>query len=227
MSSVQDKSWKAKIKTDVEFAFANKKNFTPHAYIDIAGDLIAGTLLTQILYWCGEDEGGHGKLKVFRDGHYWLAKGRDDWYEEVRVTPRQYDTAISKLKGEIKEKGKGVGIDETKRLVEVKVFKFGGVPTTHIRPIYENINREIDRWKKDISLSMEKEVSNGSQNSEIPNSQNGDFQNLQNGEKEITNPGNDIHSIYNIDSNITENTYREYRECFVQGQSNRRECFFS
>ena len=38
--SNKEKAWKEKLKTDSDFAFANKKNHTPHAYIDIAGGLI-------------------------------------------------------------------------------------------------------------------------------------------------------------------------------------------
>ena len=62
--SNKEKAWKEKLKTDSDFAFANKKNHTPHAYIDIAGGLVEGTLLTQILYWCGNDESEHGKLTI-------------------------------------------------------------------------------------------------------------------------------------------------------------------
>lgn len=207
--SNKEKAWKEKLKTDSDFAFANKKNHTPHAYIDIAGGLIEGTLLTQILYWCGDDKSEHGKLTIFRDGHYWLAKGRDDWYEEVRVTPRQYDTAISKLKGEVKEKGKIVRIDETKKLVEVKVFKFRGVPTTHIRPIYENINLAIEEWKNNLTQSMSMDITEEKQFDDISDSQNGDLRKLQNREMEITDMQDDI-QIYNIYNTDTELTNKDY-----------------
>lgn len=154
MTTYSEKSYREKIKTDVEFAFSNKKNFTPHAYIDIAGDLVSGTLLAQILYWCGENE-ENGKLRVFKDGHYWLAKGRNDWYDEVRITARQFDTAIAKLEARVKGADKKVTIDETKRLVEVRVFKFNGVPTTHIRPVYENINAAVEEWKNNLAKEMQ------------------------------------------------------------------------
>ena len=218
MVNLNDKNWKEKIKTDVEFAFANKKNHTLHAYIDITGDLVAGTLLSQILYWCGTDMRSHGKLTVYKDGHYWLVKGRDDWWNEVRISPRQYDTAISKLKGEIKgkgnkAKGENADIDETKKFVEVKIFKYKGNTTTHIRPIYENINRAIDQWKSDLAKTMESDKNvplDKNEEDVIPDSRNCNSQELQNGDSRITNSLSHIYNIYNNINNNTEITNRDY-----------------
>lgn len=67
-------------------------------YIDVAGDLIAGLLLSQIIYWHLPDKNGDTKLKVYKKGKYWLAKQRTDWWKEIRITPKQYDRAISKLR---------------------------------------------------------------------------------------------------------------------------------
>jgi len=58
-------------------------------------------------------------LRVKKEGHLWLAKGRNDWYPELRIGPRQFDKAIKVLVS--------VGV------VEKKVFKFAGNPTIHIR----------------------------------------------------------------------------------------------
>lgn len=191
MTTYSEKSYREKIKTDVEFAFSNKKNFTPHAYIDIAGDLVSGTLLAQILYWCGENE-ENGKLRVFKDGHYWLAKGRNDWYDEVRITARQFDTAIAKLEARVKGADKKVTIDETKRLVEVRVFKFNGVPTTHIRPVYENINAAVEEWKNNLAKEMQGVEDNADNGCVSSISQNCDIE------------------VTDLEVPYTENTNRDY-----------------
>lgn len=196
-------TYSEKIRADVEFAFSNKKNFTPHAYIDIAGDLVSGTLLARIMYWCGESE-ENGKLRVFKDGHYWLAKGRNDWYDEIRITPRQFDTAIAKLEARTKDVDNKMAIDETKRLVEVRVFKFNGVPTTHIRPIYKNINTAIAEWKNNLA----KEMQNADNKPVISISQNCDI--------EVTELGFPLTENTNIDYN-TENTDSNLR---IEQESN-------
>lgn len=87
-------------------------------YVDIADDLVAGLLLSQIIYWHLPDKNGHPKLRVFKQGKYWLAKNRTDWWDEIRITPRQFDRAIQILK--------------KRKIVETKIFKFNGDPTIHI-----------------------------------------------------------------------------------------------
>lgn len=87
-------------------------------YIDIADDLVAGILLSQIIYWNLPNDKGQTKLKVEKDGKLWLAKSRQEWWEEIRISPKQFDNAIKKL--------------ECKNIVETKLFKFNGAPTKHI-----------------------------------------------------------------------------------------------
>lgn len=99
-------------------------------YVKITGDLVAGILLGQIVYWNMPNEKGESKLKVKKNGEYWLAKGREDWYEEICITAKQYDRAIKIL------------ID--KGFVEVNRFKFDGAPTIHIKL---NINKVTERVK--------------------------------------------------------------------------------
>lgn len=89
-------------------------------YVDMADDLIAGLLLSQIVYWhLPSKETGQPKMKVEKEGELWIAKGREDWHEEIRITCRQYDRAIKIL--------------ENKDLVIVKTFKFDGNPMKHVR----------------------------------------------------------------------------------------------
>jgi hypothetical protein len=101
-------------------------------YVDITGDLISGILLSQIVYWhLPNKESGKPKLKIFKEGHLWLAKERSDWWNECRITPKQYDRAIKILI----EKG----------IVEVKKFKFDGIPTIHLRLLYETLENLLNQ----------------------------------------------------------------------------------
>lgn len=93
-------------------------------YIDIAGDLVAGILLSQIVYWhLPSQRNGQSKLKVQKDGKLWLAKGRNEWWDECRISVKQFDRAI----GILIEKG----------IVEKQTFKFNGSPTIHLRLVPE------------------------------------------------------------------------------------------
>lgn len=68
-------------------------------YVDMAGgDLIAGLLLSQIVFWFLPSKKGNNKTRATYKGKRAIAKNREDWYEEIRITPRQYDRAIQILK---------------------------------------------------------------------------------------------------------------------------------
>lgn len=89
------------------------------SYVDIAGDLAAGVMLSQIIYYYLPGKDGETKLRVEKEGKKWLAKKRDDWWEECRLTPDQVDRCTSILKK--------AGVIETAR------YKFQGSPVLHIR----------------------------------------------------------------------------------------------
>jgi hypothetical protein len=89
------------------------------AYVDMAGDVIAGLMLSQIVYWYLPGQAGKTKLRVEKNGYLWLVKSRDEWWEECRLTPREVDRARRVL--------------ESRSLVEVKLYKFNGSPTQHLR----------------------------------------------------------------------------------------------
>lgn len=114
-------------------ALTNKLNVIHHVYVDITGDLIAGALLGQVLYWFGADRNGRPRARIQKDGYLWIAKGRADWYEEIRISAKQYDRAAKILK----EKG----------FIEIRTMKFNGNPTSHLRIIPEALNQAIDEWR--------------------------------------------------------------------------------
>lgn len=110
------------------------------SYVDITGgDLIAGLLLSQIIYWhLPNSETGNTKLRVEKEGHLWIAKSRDEWFEEIRITAKQFDRA-SKLLADM-------------GLIEKKLFKFNGRPIPHIRLIWENF---LPKWDETINRTAE------------------------------------------------------------------------
>lgn len=92
---------------------------TRRIYVDMAGDLNAGILLGQIIYWHKSGADGRSRLRVHKDGQAWIAKADRDWYEEVRLTEAQARRARSIL---------------TKAdLIKCKVYKFAGTPVVHTR----------------------------------------------------------------------------------------------
>lgn len=109
--------------------FARSGYMVRLAYVDITEDLIAGILLGQIVYWYMPNEQGKSKLRVKKNGEFWLAKGREDWREEIRITPKQYDRAIKIL--------------INKNLVEVQKFKFNGAPTSHIKLNISEVTQRV------------------------------------------------------------------------------------
>ena len=98
-------------------------------YIDIAGDLIAGILLSQIIYWNLPTKEGSSKLKVIKNNELWLAKGREAWWEECRITATQFDRAIKIL--------------EQKNLVQKERFRYEGSPTIHIKLNSEQLMKAL------------------------------------------------------------------------------------
>ncbi len=148
------------LKARVDFLSSAKCNHTPHKYIDIAGGLIEGTLLSRILYWFSEDKNGKKKVRIFKDGHYWIAKQRKDWQDEIRITERQYDKAIKELKN--------------KGFVELAKYKFNAMPTVHIRPIWENINKAVEAWEKELENQIISEYEEEYGNNTKCNSQGND-----------------------------------------------------
>lgn len=99
-------------------------------YVDMTQDLIAGLLLSQIVYWHLPDSYGNSKLRVEKKGYLWLAKARFEWWDECRITPKQFDRACVEL--------------EQRQLIATDVFKFAGNPTKHIRLNWDVFLRLLD-----------------------------------------------------------------------------------
>lgn len=90
-------------------------------YVDMTGNLNAGILLSQIIYWRLPSKGkapDSTKLTIKREGRLWLAKADADWWAEVRLSLKQARAARQ--------------IIEARGLITCKTMRFGGNPTIHI-----------------------------------------------------------------------------------------------
>lgn len=109
-------------------------------YIDIAEDLVAGILLSQIIFWNLPNQEGKTKLRVKKQGELWLAKGREDWWEECRISPKQFDRAIKIL--------------ESKNLITKKIFKLDGTPITHLKLDFDVLFKYIEK-KRSVNVELD------------------------------------------------------------------------
>lgn len=101
------------------------------SYIDLAGDLVAGILLSQIIYWHLPSKNTAGsRMRVKHDGHEWIAKQRADWHDEIRITAKQFDRAAAIL--------------EERGLIKTRVYRFAGEPTKHVRLVWEVFLPKLD-----------------------------------------------------------------------------------
>lgn len=169
-------------------------------YVDLADDLVAGLLLSQIVYWhLPSKETGKTKLRVRQEGHLWIAKGREDWHEEIRITAKQFDRASNIL--------------VKKGLIEKKTFKFNGNPTIHIRLIWENFLPSLEAliYGEDDNENEDENELEAMSDMVIP--QRGK-RNLPKGEKRSSpKVNNDItERSISLTKSTTENTNKELKD---------------
>jgi hypothetical protein len=110
---------------------------TPVCWVDIAGDLVSGILLGQILYWHGQDKNGNSRLKVRKDDGYWLAKKHTDWWDEIRLTEKQVVRALAIL--------------EEKEVIVTKIYRFAGSPTTHIQVDFDRLGHMLSEYQEKLA----------------------------------------------------------------------------
>jgi hypothetical protein len=98
-------------------------------YVDITGDLVAGILLSQIIYWFLPNKDGELRTSIQRGGKRWLAKRHEDWWKECRIPERTARRNIELL--------------EKMGLIFTSTWKFAGNPTTHISVNFDELHRLI------------------------------------------------------------------------------------
>lgn len=92
--------------------------------VDVAGDVLAGLLLSQIAYWTP-------RATVERQGAFWIVKAHGEWWDEVRLTEKQARRALQVL------------VDGG--LVETHVWKWNGTPKLHVRIVAEALEAGLAR----------------------------------------------------------------------------------
>lgn len=109
-------------------------------YVDLAGDLVAGVLLGQIVYWNRPSKIGLSKLTVVRDGKLWLAKSRDSWAHECRISLSQYKRAVTSL--------------VVRKLITTSLHLFRGVVCPHIYLNLGQLLYGLHWWKTTQSVGV-------------------------------------------------------------------------
>ena len=87
-------------------------------FADMAGDVLAGLVLSQICYWHSADKKGQTRMRVAKDGRLWAALSAKQMHEDLRMSSAQIMRCY--------------GILEKKNLILKHVWRFAGAPTTHI-----------------------------------------------------------------------------------------------
>lgn len=84
------------------------------------GDVLAALMLSQIYFWYRPSEKtGNSKLRVYKDGKWWLAKSNKDWLTETGMEASGSRRCITVL--------------ERLGVIEVGKFRFNGSPVLHVR----------------------------------------------------------------------------------------------
>ncbi len=106
------------------------------AYVRLTGSFDGAVLLSQILYWFGNDGDGNPRARVSRDGELWIAKSGEAWAIELGALTPEGEPRRPLIRRTMKEL-EGAG------LIFVKVWKFNGAPTTHVRPNWDALETAL------------------------------------------------------------------------------------
>ncbi len=131
--------------------------FLRRVYVEAAGgDIHAGMLLSQLMYWNLPAADGRSKLRINRDGHQWLAKRHSDWKDEIYLTSSQSKRAADILLGKTAVPQEPMPTSETRGkgrppreghviepLIATTIYKFAGTPMNHYRILWTNLRRAV------------------------------------------------------------------------------------
>jgi hypothetical protein len=144
-------------------------------YVDMAGGLVAGVVLSQIVFYYLPRKDGKSRLRVRKGGDLWLAIKRDDWWDQVRLDAKQFDRALRVL------------ID--KGLVQKKTFKFKGVPILHVRLLEDAFLKSLfaTLQRAEKQLEGQKRESPLSQNGKVNLPDSGKSTNIEDEHRDVPN----------------------------------------
>lgn len=92
----------------------------------LGGDHAAAALLTKLKWWFTPKADGSIKVRVRRDGKFWVANTREEWMKDLGLTLKRYKRVRNRLLS--------LG------LIEIKLMKFKGITQTHIRLVEEALD---------------------------------------------------------------------------------------
>jgi len=175
-------------------------------YIDMAGDIVTGVLLSQIAYWHGNAKNNQSRMKVERDGYLWIARKIEDLWEDCRLSVKQGRTALKKLK--------------EKNLITTKIYKFSGNTCTHIRLNFEYFIPHLHDHLNQTITTEKKRRSNTNAPVELPKidmpakghtdiNQQGHTESPQMGHSPLHQMGHALNNINNTTENTTKNTTKK------------------
>lgn len=131
-------------------------------YIDLNdGYLSDGVLFSQIMYWHSPNrETGKPRLRIQREGHLWLAKTYDDWWDECRINASTARKCIERI---------------IKRGLLIKhVWMFDGKPTVHLRVDVDQFEHQMNYVLHEASLNRPKIAEPIDTNGQLVSLQTGD-----------------------------------------------------
>jgi hypothetical protein len=87
--------------------------------VRMAGSAAGGLVLAQLHYWTSDARNKQTRLRVNRDGFWWLAKGYEAFGEETGLKPRQVRSAVDRL--------------HKQGIIQTSSYRFSGMRTLHLR----------------------------------------------------------------------------------------------
>jgi len=100
-------------------------------YIDIAGSLSAGVMLSQIIYWHLPAKNSESRLRINKNGRFWLVKKNSDWWDECRIKPTTARRNLETLRD--------------LKIIDLELHKFQSFPTVHIALNVDNLQILIEK----------------------------------------------------------------------------------
>jgi hypothetical protein len=193
-------------------------------YVDVAEDLVAGLLLSQIVYWYLPGKDGKTKLRVKHGGHLWIVKKRTEWYDEIRLSEANYKTAVKKLEAKklvVKERHRFDGAPTTFLRLDIKVFltlmneKLStlstGTGSNEEEEFYDYLNEQLNSGDEPYSPndSVESTESETVESTETESVKSTESETVESAESETVESTKTLTKSTNIDY-VTENTNKEY-----------------
>lgn len=97
----------------------------------VDGDYPAAMYLSQIIwYHQTSDVHGRPRTEFRRDGHNWLLRADDEWWDECRLSQR----TVRRVRKLLVDRG----------LIEVAKYKRDGAPTSAVRPLHDTISSRLE-----------------------------------------------------------------------------------